>query len=134
MALSGLAVRQAKDTGKAYTLPDSDGLSLAVTAAGGRTWHFRCYWAGKQKPMSLGTYPAHERDPWGDPGYPNPAAEYDKIVTADIRSPRRNIEGFDDYAQVGSLADRLQARGYSVADVERLLGGNLLRVFGEVWV
>lgn len=49
MALSDLAVRQAKATGKAYTLPDLDGLSLAVTAAGGRTWHFRYYWAGKQK-------------------------------------------------------------------------------------
>ena len=47
MALSDLAVRQAKATGKAYTLPDLDGLSLAVTAAGGRTWHFRYYWAGK---------------------------------------------------------------------------------------
>ncbi|MFO6064278.1 Arm DNA-binding domain-containing protein, partial [Pseudomonas aeruginosa] len=55
MALSDLAVRQAKATGKAYTLPDLDGLSLAVTAAGGRTWHFRYYWAGKQKGMSLGT-------------------------------------------------------------------------------
>ena len=31
MALSDLAVRQAKATGKAYTLPDLDGLSLAVT-------------------------------------------------------------------------------------------------------
>src|SRR3546814_7556704 len=57
MALSDLAVRQAKATGKAYTLPDLDGLSLAVTAAGGSTWHFRYYWAGKQKRMSLGTYP-----------------------------------------------------------------------------
>ena len=57
MALSDLVVRQAKATGKAYTLPDLDGLSLAVTAAGGRTWHFRYYWAGKQKRVSLGTYP-----------------------------------------------------------------------------
>ena len=57
MALSDLAVRQAKKTGKEYTIRDADGLSLAVTAAGGRTWHFRYYWAGKQKRMSLGTYP-----------------------------------------------------------------------------
>ena len=57
MALSDLAVRQAKATGKAYTLPDLDGLSLAVTAAGGRTWHFRYYWLGKQQRMSLGNYP-----------------------------------------------------------------------------
>ncbi|HCT7642130.1 TPA: integrase arm-type DNA-binding domain-containing protein [Morganella morganii] len=57
MALSDMAVRKAKATGKAYTLGDIDGLSLAVTAQGGRTWHFRYCWAGKQKRMSLGTYP-----------------------------------------------------------------------------
>src|SRR3546814_18652351 len=57
MALSDMAVRQAKATGKNYTLGDIDGLSLAVTAQGGRSWHFRYCWAGKQKRMSLGTYP-----------------------------------------------------------------------------
>src|SRR5690606_18122204 len=57
MALSDFAVRQARATRKAYTLADSDGLSLAVTAAGGKTWHFRYYWLNKQKRMSLGTYP-----------------------------------------------------------------------------
>ncbi|GKW21437.1 hypothetical protein PEC302107_31660 [Pectobacterium araliae] len=31
MALSDMAVRQARATGKAYTLGDIDGLSLAVT-------------------------------------------------------------------------------------------------------
>ncbi|WP_152487358.1 integrase arm-type DNA-binding domain-containing protein [Dickeya chrysanthemi] len=57
MALSDMAVRQARVTGKAYTLGDIDGLSLAVTSQGGRSWHFRYCWAGKQKRMSLGTYP-----------------------------------------------------------------------------
>jgi len=57
MALTDLAVRQARATGKAYTLSDFDGLSLAVTAQGGRSWHFRYTWAGKQKRTSLGTYP-----------------------------------------------------------------------------
>lgn len=57
MALSDAAVRQAKPTGKDYTLGDIDGLSLAVTASGGRSWHFRYCWGGKQKRMSLGTYP-----------------------------------------------------------------------------
>ena len=58
MALSDLAARQAKATGKDYTVPDSDGLYLAVSASGGKSWHFRYYWCGKQKRMSLGTYPA----------------------------------------------------------------------------
>ncbi|GHU04797.1 hypothetical protein FACS1894158_05840 [Betaproteobacteria bacterium] len=57
MALSDLAVRQAKATGTAYTLGDIDGLSLNVSAHGGKSWHFRYYWLGKQKRISLGTYP-----------------------------------------------------------------------------
>jgi hypothetical protein len=57
MALSDLTVRQAKATGTTYTLGDIDGLSLHVSAHGGKSWHFRYYWQGKQKPISLGTYP-----------------------------------------------------------------------------
>jgi integrase len=57
MALTDTAVRQAKATGTAYTLGDIDGLSLAVSPHGGKSWHFRYYWMGRQKRMSLGTYP-----------------------------------------------------------------------------
>ena len=89
---------------------------------------------GLSTDMSIGTYPAHVADPWGDPGYPSASAEYDKAVTADFRSPLRNIEGFDDYAQVASFAERLGARGYKAPDVEGILGGNLLRVFEQVWL
>ncbi len=58
MALSDLIVRQAKTTGKRYTLYDNDCLSLMVSAAGGKSWIFRYSWLGKQKRMSLGSYPA----------------------------------------------------------------------------
>jgi integrase len=57
MALTDTAVRQAKATGTAYTLGDIDGLSLAVSPHGGKSWHFRYYWMGRQKRMSFGTYP-----------------------------------------------------------------------------
>jgi integrase len=57
MALSDMAVRQAKAAGKVYTLNDIDGLSLSISARGGKSWHFRYYWQGKQKRISLGTYP-----------------------------------------------------------------------------
>jgi integrase len=57
MALTDIAVRQAKATGKAYTLGDREGLSLAVSPQGGKSWHFRYYWGDRQKRMSLGTYP-----------------------------------------------------------------------------
>lgn len=57
MALSEMAIRHARVTGKDYTLADSDGLILHITAQGGKVWHFRYYWAGKQKRMSFGSYP-----------------------------------------------------------------------------
>ncbi|MGG2509392.1 tyrosine-type recombinase/integrase [Pseudomonas aeruginosa] len=57
MPLSDTAVRQARASGKAYTLGDSRGLALAIAASGSKSWHFRYLWLGKQKRMSLGTYP-----------------------------------------------------------------------------
>ena len=42
-------------------------------------------------------------------------------------------DGFDDYAQIVDVADRLQARGYSEQDVRKIFGENFLRVFGEVF-
>lgn len=57
MSLTDLSVRQANATGKPYHLADFDGLTLAVSAVGGKAWRFRHYWVGKQKRISLGTYP-----------------------------------------------------------------------------
>lgn len=57
MALTAIVVRQTKATGKDYTLPDFDGLSLAVSDAGTKSWHLRYTWLGRQKRMSLGMYP-----------------------------------------------------------------------------
>jgi integrase len=56
--LSDLMVRQAKATGNTYTLADSDGLSLFVSANGAKAWHFRFTWGGKRDRMSFGSYPA----------------------------------------------------------------------------
>ena len=83
--------------------------------------------------MSLGTYPDHEHDPWGEPAYGNPFSEYGEKVTADPRSPRRNLDGFSDYAEITNLIERLEARGYSADDVGKILGENYLRVASEVW-
>ena len=101
MALSDLAVRQAKATGKAYTLPDLDGLSLAVTAAGGRTWHFRYYWAGKQKRMSLGTYP--------------------EVTLREARSLRGGDQRLEAAGGLGGLDD-VGGRGGSRAEAKRSRG------------
>ncbi|GAH06091.1 unnamed protein product [marine sediment metagenome] len=83
--------------------------------------------------MSIGTYPEHESDPWGSPAYPNITEAYDRHVTDDFRSPQRNLDGFSDYAEVVNLAEGLLERGYKDEDVKKILGGNFLRVFEEVW-
>lgn len=57
MALSDLMVRQARAADKIYNLPDTDGLGLVVAPTGGKSWHLRYYWLGKQKRISLGNYP-----------------------------------------------------------------------------
>ena len=78
MALSDMAVRRAKATGKAYALYDTLGLSLAVTANGGKSWHFRYYWLNKRKRISFGTYPevslVEARSP-RDPTFNNVSAD-----------------------------------------------------------
>lgn len=56
LGLTDFAIRQAKATGRPYTLGDSDGLSLAISSQGRKSWHFRYYWQATQKRMSLGTY------------------------------------------------------------------------------
>ncbi len=83
--------------------------------------------------MSLGTYPDHGRDPWGEPVLPGVSESYNQHVTADIRSPERNVSGFSDYAEVTNLIDRLGRRGYRDVDIRNLLGGNFLRVVDLVW-
>ncbi|MEJ1224341.1 protein of unknown function [Pseudomonas sp. NFACC32-1] len=61
MALSDTSVRQTRITGNDYTIGDTDGLALNVTARGGKIWRFRYYWVGVQKRMSLGSYGSYQR-------------------------------------------------------------------------
>jgi membrane dipeptidase len=84
--------------------------------------------------MSLGTYPDHEYDPWGEPVYKDVTGSYNRYVTPNIRSPLRMVEGFSNYAEVIKFIDRLKKRGFSDNDIKKMLGGNYLRVFEEVWI
>jgi membrane dipeptidase len=83
--------------------------------------------------MSLGTYPDHEYDPWGEPIYKDVTSAYNKHVTSNIRSPVRMVEGFSNYAEVINFITKLKKRGYSDHDVRKILGGNYMRVFSQVW-
>ncbi|MBB6098104.1 membrane dipeptidase [Deinobacterium chartae] len=85
--------------------------------------------------MSLGSYPPHRHDPWGDPDYPPTMARYNAIpgMPTTPLSPLRFVEGFDSFSQIGHLAERLSSRGYGESDIRGILGENFLRVFEQVW-
>jgi integrase len=57
MPLTDTAVRNAKPGEKPAKLPDERGLFLIVTPGGGKWWRFRYSFGGKEKLLSLGTYP-----------------------------------------------------------------------------
>ncbi|MCX7153059.1 MAG: Arm DNA-binding domain-containing protein, partial [Proteobacteria bacterium] len=57
MPLSDTAVRNAKPGEKPAKMFDERGLFLIVTPAGGKWWRFRYSFDGKEKLLSLGTYP-----------------------------------------------------------------------------
>jgi membrane dipeptidase len=49
--------------------------------------------------------------------------EYEVLFVEELNEPRR----------METIADRLLARGHSEARVEKILGGNWLRLFSDVW-
>jgi integrase len=57
MKLSDSAIRSAKPKEKPYKLFDGGGLFLLVTPAGGTWWRLKYRFEGKEKLLSLGTYP-----------------------------------------------------------------------------
>ena len=65
--------------------------------------------------------------------YPSVFAEYGRVVSADVGSPLRYVEGFDDFSGFARLPDALHARGFGPEAIKGILGGNFLRVFEENW-
>jgi membrane dipeptidase len=43
------------------------------------------------------------------------------------------VEGYNDVGRYASLAADLKARGWGAARIDKLLGGNFVRLFGEAW-
>ena len=57
MALTDVAIRKASPTGKVQRLTDGGGLYLEIAPAGGKWWRYKYRYGGKEKRLSLGTYP-----------------------------------------------------------------------------
>ncbi|HEX5504037.1 MAG TPA: membrane dipeptidase [Thermomicrobiales bacterium] len=81
--------------------------------------------------MSLGTYPDHAHDPWGEPAYADVAGRYARLISADVRSPLRAVAGFSAYPEIVDVIEALLRRGYGEGDVRKILGENYLRVFAQ---
>ncbi|WP_210490883.1 dipeptidase [Microvirga antarctica] len=80
--------------------------------------------------MSHGTYPDGDLIRNRNAGTAN---RYAQFVEDSPRSRRRYVEGFDDYGQLIEVTEAMSRRGFSGQDIEKILGGNLLRVYAQVW-
>lgn len=58
MPLTDVQCRNAKPQGRPYRLPDTGGLHLWVTPAGGKHWRMRYKVRGQEKTLTFGPYPA----------------------------------------------------------------------------
>ena len=57
MALTDTAIRQLKPKEKNYKTSDGEGLNLLIRTTGTKSWQLKYRFAGKEKSLSLGTYP-----------------------------------------------------------------------------
>jgi hypothetical protein len=57
MALTDVAIRNAKPRAKAYKLADGAGMFLLVTPAGGKLWRLKYRIDGREKLLAIGSYP-----------------------------------------------------------------------------
>ena len=88
----------------------------------------------------VGIFPVNSGGYRGLPGYVDNIERMIKIVGIDHVGIGSDMDGisppsfvaFDDYADWPSVTGTLLARGYSRDDVDRVAGGNFLRLFAEV--
>ena len=57
-----------------------------------------------------------------------------EIIPADmVDEPWLYVDGFDNIGQLPNLIAGFRRRGWSQADIDKVMGGNWLRVYREVW-
>lgn len=86
--------------------------------------------------VSIGTDMSHGTYPDGDlirSRSPRAGGRYAEHIEASPRSRLRYVEGFDDYGRLPGVVEAMTRRGFARDDIDKVLGGNLLRVFRQVW-
>ncbi len=58
MALTDIAIRQLKAKERNYKVSDGEGLNLLVRKSGTKSWQWKYRFLGKEKSLSMGSYPA----------------------------------------------------------------------------
>jgi integrase len=123
MALTEIAIRNAKPTAKQYKMGDAGGLFLLVTPSGGKLWRLKFRVAAKEKLLALGA--------WPDVSLGNARKERDKAkeVLAAGRDPAREKQQAKHRAKVsaantfGEVAreflDKRAREGMAVSTVEK---------------
>jgi hypothetical protein len=56
MALTDIAIRNAKPRAKPYKMGDGFGLFLLIQPSGGKLWRFKYRFEGREKKLAIGTY------------------------------------------------------------------------------
>jgi membrane dipeptidase len=69
---------------------------------------------------------------WTEEDYKEAQAMYPEIYL-DYAKDEIPLQGFEDISKVIKITRGLHTRGYSEEDINKMLGGNFLRLFKEVW-
>lgn len=109
LALTDVAIRQAKPRPKQYKVADGEGLYLLVTPAGGKLWRLKYQLAGKEKLMAFGAYPEVSQ---ADARKRRDEARQQLAASKDPSREKQRAK----VRQV-SLAKRTVALSYRVADI-----------------
>ena len=59
--------------------------------------------------------------------------QFKGIPTMTIKEPHHHPDGIEDPSQMPNIGEHLSDRGYSKTDVDKITGGNWVRLFEKVW-
>lgn len=67
------------------------------------------------------------------PGWANNTLRFYPEICGGMDLERHQIEGFPNHSAIPKITDGLLRRSYSAADIKKLMGENLLRLYRQVW-
>jgi len=135
MALSDLAVRQAKAADRPYKLFDDGGLFLLVTPSGSKLWKLKYRYDGKERQLAFGPYPVvslvEARDKRNDAkklllAHTDPSSQRQKEKAAAIASSRNTFglvaeEQLQLYADKGLAEATMDKHRWALNDLAAVL-------------